>query len=226
MGCWHETCAITSVPIGEGEPVMLIRIDLTKYKPFEGIHHRAFGYRPHDFRAVIGIHPGEYNDYGNIEDSPVDSDVWIREEKELFVFIHRSVWNSILAFAKSDETFRASAEETLRYIKEEFEARAGIRRIMAAYKELATDLAADSSEPSPEVVARLEALNVPVNEEPIEHLWDLVTVAAFAMDTRRDILQGHKWSGAQAYDQESQYDHLAKLMQDHNYAFWHRHDED
>lgn len=65
MGCWEETCALTSAAIRMGDPCVMVRVSVKNPRTFDNKYGEFQD--KWDFRRVIEIVEGEYNDYGDIE---------------------------------------------------------------------------------------------------------------------------------------------------------------
>jgi len=74
MGCWHETCALSGMPIHVGDKVMWMM--LTGRRQYESNGTLRPGVYPEDFWAPRHLPVvGEYDDYGGVEN--VENDIFM-----------------------------------------------------------------------------------------------------------------------------------------------------
>lgn len=82
MGSWDESCALTGAAIHAGDPCIMVVTKLPT-KPLTWSSHFGLFYDKWDFKRVLKIVEGEYNDYGGLEDCPRDNDF---DDKAAFFF--------------------------------------------------------------------------------------------------------------------------------------------
>jgi hypothetical protein len=126
MGCWNETCAITTLPILEGDECVMSVFSADPNDAWalsgdmSGFFHR---------KCIWGIFKGRYNDYGWLEgvDEPDNVNEMVTykddisgKETETMVnlcdyprsFVHKEAWDWAIKFAEKDKYF-------MKYLKEE-----------------------------------------------------------------------------------------------------------
>jgi hypothetical protein len=91
MGCWQETCALTSIPIFQDEKCVMVVLDeewtkrIQKHESIVGLMGSSWQWRP--FRS---FHKGTYNDYGWINELDMP------DEPPPCIFFHLQAWNWVL----------------------------------------------------------------------------------------------------------------------------------
>ena len=83
MGCWNQTCSLTTLPITYGDEIVLIPLVENYNNPIAGLT-----YYVNDNYEVFGLPIyGKYNDYGGIEDvNTHPSNIKFYTESQLFEY--------------------------------------------------------------------------------------------------------------------------------------------
>lgn len=89
MGSWDETCALTGLAVGYGDPVVMAVIDRTA--KLERLIHgsvTAYGRTP-----VFGVYENVYDDYGWVKDVEQAEEMGERPDFRS-VFFHKKAWDA------------------------------------------------------------------------------------------------------------------------------------
>lgn len=100
MGSWDESCALTGAAIRAGDPCIMVVTKLPT-KPLTWSSHFGLFYEQWDFKRVLKIVEGEYNDYGGLEECPRDDDF---DDKASFFFTKEG-WEWALSECKKIDDY-------------------------------------------------------------------------------------------------------------------------
>jgi hypothetical protein len=172
MGCWEETCAITSQPIYSGDScIMVIVRGFDLLMPLNNPVYEA--------DCIHSIHKGEYNDYGWIEG--------LERKEEDVIFFHESAWDKAIECMDNSKLSQADLEHSIKMNYAKDNTRLVVENV-PDYNELSLkefEQRLIECKPNPEI------------KMYPEHIVDFFKVSNFCYFTRRSIFGSCGFSGGQ-----------------------------
>jgi hypothetical protein len=99
MGCWQETCAMTHLPIYEGDRCVVVVLS-ELFNEVREVNPEVVRFKSYeDFKYVEQVHRGTYDDYGWIkemkdEEAPDKHGVPRPfSQRRVTIFFHEQVWD-------------------------------------------------------------------------------------------------------------------------------------
>tara|TARA_R110000824_G_scaffold218435_3_gene405073 strand:+ start:4038 stop:4652 length:615 start_codon:yes stop_codon:yes gene_type:complete len=101
MGCWNETCGLTTLPIFEGQECVMVVFKLGQQRDMDSTDAPIY-----HLKSIWGIQKGLYNDYGWIKGfskpADINDDTKIRLPDYPKAFFHVSAWEKAIAYINQD----------------------------------------------------------------------------------------------------------------------------
>lgn len=176
MGCWNETCAVTNTPIryGASNVKMVLFTPLHMDAEHMPYHYQRMVSDPVTIRRrFFDVLTGNYNDYGNIENSEAPQEL----DAYKYFFVNGDAWNAVVEYVQTqlNNPDEYSGWEYKHYMK--------------CFEQIVKteSFFGDAEEFSPEKESRFR---------------ELLCVLCFLQYTRRDPWIGDKFRGSQSMNLE------------------------
>lgn len=110
MGCWQETCALTHIPIYEGDKCVIVVMDEIFTSIYRKNHKHPKFESEMELKHIELIQHGTYNEQGWIMeiDNPIEKIKGINRtlsQRRITIFFHEEVWDAALKVGKKEIDF-------------------------------------------------------------------------------------------------------------------------